>query len=150
LLAGQFACSSSNNGAVELSWQLRPSPGPIADGNTCDPFVCCDPGQVGTRPISRIQLDWQVGAAHGAESFDCGLSNGVTGFEVPQGDALLTVSPVCGDAGVADPASYTAPAPTLRVVIGGDTVSLGAVEIVLQVSSCEHDAVAGNPCICHP
>src|SRR5438477_13120166 len=65
LLAGQFACSSSNNGAVELSWQLRPSPGPIADGNTCDPFVCCDPGQVGTRPISRIQLDWQVGAGHG-------------------------------------------------------------------------------------
>ena len=153
---GQFAlvlallggCTTADNGAVELSWRLRPAAGPIAT-NPCDPFLCCDPGQVGTQPVTRIKLSWQVGAVAGAESFDCSSGNGVTGFEVPSGDALLTVSPVCGDAGIADPASFTAPAPTMRVVLGGDTVSLGVVEIVLQVSSCATAGVAGNPCICH-
>ena len=37
-----------------------------------------------------------------------------------------------------------APAPERRMVIAGDTVSLGAVELVLQVSSCNQ-----QPCICH-
>jgi hypothetical protein len=146
LVAG---CTSADNGAVELSWRLRPAAGPLDSTNPCDPFLCCDPGQVGTQPVTRIKLSWQVGAAVGAASFDCGAGQGVTGFEVPEGPALLSVSPVC-DSGPADPASYTAPAPEERAVTKGDTVSLGAVELVLQASSCVHGDAGINPCICHP
>jgi hypothetical protein len=54
----------------------------------------------------------------------------------------LSVSPICAG-GPAAPDTYTAPAPVQRTVNVGDTVSLGAVELILQVSSCEL-----QPCIC--
>lgn len=129
-------------GAVELSWRLRPAPGPIGN-NPCDPFVCCDPMQTGANAIERIQLDWVVDGVGSSASWRCDDGNGVTGFELPPGEALLTVSPVCvGHA--ADPATYTAPAAEQRTVKIGDTVSLGAVELLLRVSSCS----AAQPCIC--
>ena len=39
--------------------------------------------------------------------------------------------------------TYTAPAPEQRNVIVGNTISLGGVELLLEVSSCQQ-----RPCIC--
>lgn len=138
------ACNGgADGGAVELSWRLRPAEGPLPD-NPCSPFVCCDQVGSGTGPIDQVRLDWQVGSAQGSTAWGCNLGDGVTGFDLPPGEALLTVSPVCTD-GTADPATFAAPAPIARTVIAGGTISLGAVEIVLQVSSCTQQT-----CICAP
>ena len=92
--------------------------------------------------MTGIRLDWQVGSDSAFEVFDCDAGHGITRFEVPAGDALLTVSPVCAS-GPADTSTYTAPAPEQRTVTVGNTVSLGAVELILTVSSCGQQA-----CIC--
>lgn len=133
LLAG---CIDVNGGAVELSWKLRP-----ASSSLPDKFVDCESDLL-IAPVTRIRLDWEVGDRSGFESWRCSDNHGVTGFDLPVGQALLWVTPECaGEA--ADPATYTAPAPEARKVILGDTVSLGAVEIVVQVSYCGQ-----QPCIC--
>lgn len=134
-------CRTVNDGAVELSWKLRPASGPLAN-NPCDPFVCCDSGQHGAGAVKRIRLDWQVDQTHGSNEWRCEDSHGVTGFDLPPGQALLSVSPVCAN-GTASTNTYIAPAPEQRTVIVGDTVILGALELVLQVSSCDQ-----QPCIC--
>jgi hypothetical protein len=131
-------CEDVSGGAVELSWRLRP-----ASSSDTDKFVDCDSGKDLTGPVKHIRLDWQVGDNAGFKSWLCSDSHGVTGFDLPApGEALLWVHPECED-GPALPASYTAPAPERRAVILGDTVSLGAVEIVVVVSYCETQA-----CIC--
>lgn len=131
-------CTQVDGGAVELSWKLRP-----ASSSLPDKFVSCDSGEPGTGPVTRIRLDWEVvGHTSGFASWRCDDNHGVTGFDLPEGDALLSVTPEC-DGRLADPATYTAPAPEQRSVILGDTVSLGAVELVLQVSYCGQ-----QPCIC--
>ena len=134
LLAG---CDAVTGGAVELSWKLRPASSALEDK-----FVACDSGKEGTGPVTEMQLDWQVGAAAGSVAWPCEDSHGVTGFDLPPGDALLWVRPVCAY-GPAEPASYIAPAPEQRRVNVGNTVSLGAVELILTVASCE-----AQPCIC--
>ncbi|MDB4960601.1 MAG: hypothetical protein JWP01_600 [Myxococcales bacterium] len=134
-------CDPVNGGAVELSWKLRP-----ASSSLPDKFVECDSLQDDTGPVTRIQLDWamQDGSGRvGSASWRCDDNHGVTGFELPEGEALLSVTPICAD-GPASLDTYTAPAPEKRNVIPGDTVSLGAVELVLQVSYCGQ-----QPCICH-
>lgn len=132
------ACTQVDGGAVELSWKLRP-----ASSSLPDKFVDCNSGQTGTNPVTRIRLDWEVvGRGSGFASWRCGDNHGVTGFDLPEGEALLLVTPECAE-GPADPATYTAPAPEQRHVILGDTVSLGAVELVLKVSYCGQ-----QPCIC--
>lgn len=131
-------CAQVDGGAVELSWKLRP-----ASSSLPDKFVECDSGRDGTRPVTRIRLDWEmVGGGSGFASWRCDDNHGVTGFDLPEGDALLSITPECAEGG-ANPATYTAPAPEQRQVILGDTVSLGAVELVLQVSYCGQ-----QPCIC--
>jgi hypothetical protein len=137
-------CTSVGGGAVELSWKLRP-----ASGST-DIFVNCDSQIVGTNPVTRIRLDWQVGETTGFASWLCTDYHGVTGFELPVGTASLSVSPECATGGAA-PNTYTAPAPEQRSVIVGNTIGLGAVELVVQVGT---DASGANrctqqPCICH-
>ena len=135
LLAG---CAEVDGGAVELSWKLRP-----ASSSLPDKFVECDSGLDGTNPVTRIRLDWEVvGRGSGFASWRCDDNHGVTGFDLPAGEALLSITPECLE-GSADAATYTAPAPEQRSVILGDTVSLGAVELVLQVSYCGQ-----QPCIC--
>ena len=125
-------CANVDGGAVELSWKLR-----SASGATTDFLQCGDvPG------IAQIQLDWEVGPASSAQSWSCGLGHGVTGFDLPQGQALLSVKPVCRGGATATN-GYIAPAPELRQVNVGATVSLGAVELVLQVTSCDR-----QPCVC--
>src|SRR5689334_12951978 len=124
-------CDDVAGGAVELSWKLRP-----ASSSDDDKFVDCDSGKSGTGPVRRIRLDWEVDGVRDFKSWLCSDNHGVTGFDLPApGEALLWVTPECED-GPALPATYIAPAPERRRVILGDTVSLGAVELVVAVSYC--------------
>jgi hypothetical protein len=151
-------CDTGTGGAVELSWKLRP-----ASSSLPDKFVECEPGQDELIPgrknrgtVQRIRLNWQV--IHDGQlikdynEWACGLNHGATKFELPEGIADLSVVPLCTSDQppdpptymAADPRTYIAPAPVQRVVIHGDTVSLGAVELVISVSPCDTD----HPCIC--
>lgn len=131
-----YGCTTVDGGAVELSWKLRP-----ASGST-DIFVDCDTGVVGAHPVTRIRLDWQVANTTGVATWLCTDYHGVTGFELPPGTALLSVSPECSG-GVAATNTYTAPAAEQRAVIAGNTISLGAVELIVEVTRCDE-----QPCIC--
>jgi len=131
-------CESGHGGAVELSWKLRP-----ASSSLTDKFVDCDSGQPGTGAVTDIRLHWRTdtpgdgGSNEGSKPWPCGYNNGVTGFDVPEGIADLWVTPECSY-GQASPDTYIAPAPVQRYVTRGDTVSLGAVEIVVSVSHCRN------------
>jgi hypothetical protein len=143
LCLGVHGCDGVEGGAVELSWKLRP-----ATSASPDKFVMCDPDEIGTNPIVKMQLDWEVHTedgreVSGADQWPCEDSHGVTGFDLPPGQVLLSVKPICPDENPASPAAYTAPAAELRRVTRGDTISLGAVELVVAVSYCDQ-----QPCIC--
>jgi hypothetical protein len=137
LTAFAGACVPVDGGAVELSWKLRP-----ASSSLPDKFVDCASGLEGTNPVTRIRLDWDVDGEQGSASWRCDDNHGVTGFDLPEGTALLSIAPECAE-GLASSSTYTAPAPEKRRVISGDTVSLGAVELVLRVFYCTE-----QPCIC--
>lgn len=132
-------CTDVTGGAVELSWRLRPASGT----STTQPFIDCTSGLPGTGPVTGVLLTWNVEGTRGSVTFDCNAGHGVTRFVLPPGTALLSVAPVCAS-GPATPDTYIAPAPEQRTVNVGDTVSLGAVELVLQVSGCS----PAQPCIC--
>jgi hypothetical protein len=132
---------------VELSWKLRPASSALEDK-----FVECKPGRPGTGEVTEMRLDWEVrsdaGVRAGFRAWKCGYNHGVTGFELPEGDALLTVTPICGGVD-AHRASYIAPAPEQRRVIAGDTISLGAVEIIVVVTDCGSEpSDPRQHCIC--
>jgi len=129
-------CTDVDGGAVELSWKLRAATG------SEETFLDCDVKLAGTGRVTHIRLDWSVNGDPGFEQWPCEDDHGVTGFELPEGVALLRVSPVCGGSAAALD-TYTAPAPEQRNVIAGNTVSLGGVELLLEVSSCDL-----RPCIC--
>lgn len=133
-------CTDVTGGAVELSWRFRPEPGAIGDQK----FVECNPDLPGTGKVRRIKLDWSVGSDSDTVQFDCEAHTGATGFDLPAGTALIAISPVC-DNGAPEPSTFTAPAALQRTVVVGDTISLGAVELLLQISNC-----SDQPCICHP
>ncbi len=137
------ACTTVDGGAVELSWKFRP-----ANGST-NIFVDCDSQIVGTNPVTRIRLDWQVGETTGFASWQCTDYHGVTGFDLPVGTASLSVEPECAT-GAAATNTYTAPAPEQRAVIVGNTISLGAVELIVQVGtdSSGVNRCTEQPCIC--
>jgi hypothetical protein len=137
LLTSVVACTNVDGGAAELSWKLRPASSALEDK-----FVDCKSGKVGTNPIAAIRLDWTVEQQADHEEWPCDDSHGVTGFVLPAGSALFSVSPVC-EFGPANQTSYIAPAVEQRTVISGDTVSLGAVELVVQVTDC-----GVQECIC--
>jgi hypothetical protein len=132
-------CEDVNGGAVELSWKLRP-----ASSSLEDKFVGCDPGKDGTGEVTHIRLDWEVSDQAGVRTWPCTDNHGATGFDLPEGVALLRVTPLCAEEVEADRASYIAPAAEQRRVIVGDTISLGAVEIVVVVTICNET----QPCIC--
>lgn len=123
---------------MELSWKLRP-----ASSSLEDKFVDCNSRKPGTNPVTHIRLDWGVLEERGSETWPCTDSYGVTRFVLPPGEAYLHVRPLCAEDIAADPASYIAPAPERRAVNLGDTVSLGAVELIVNVSYC-----AEQRCIC--
>lgn len=124
-------CTSVDGGAVELSWKLRSASGSLTD------FLECS----NVPTLEAIQLDWEVGSDAKTARWPCELGHAVTGFDLPQGQALLSVKPVCTTGNVAASGTFVAPAPELRQVIVGNTISLGAVELVLRVPPC-------SPCIC--
>jgi len=137
-------CDTVQGGAVELSWKLRP-----ASSSLQDKFVDCDSGREGTGPVTAIRLHWRVenGSADpsehdGSEVWRCTDNHGVTGFALAEGTASLWITPECMD-GTAAANTYIAPAIVQRSVIRGDTVSLGAIELVVSVAYC-----ATTPCIC--
>lgn len=129
-------CADVDGGAVELSWKLR-----AATGST-ETFLECSVGVPGTGPVTHIRLDWDVGGTTGSRQWACDDKHGATAFELPEGTALLRVRPMCAG-GEAAPGTYIAPAAEQRNVIAGDTISLGGVELLLEVSSC-----TVQPCIC--
>ena len=131
-------CEAGHGGAVELSWKLRP-----ASSSLSDKFVDCASGQPGTGAVTDIRLHWRKdtpgdgGSNESSKSWPCDYNNGVTGFDVPEGTVDLWVTPECMD-GPALPGTYVAPAIVQRQVIRGDTVSLGAIELVVSVSYCRY------------
>jgi hypothetical protein len=148
-------CDTVTGGAVELSWKLRP-----ASSSRNDKFVDCDSGDPGAGPVTKIRLHWEVDngdgtvrGTEGSEAWLCRYNQGVTGFDLAEGTAKLWVTPECAD-GPASPDTYVAPAIVQRNVRLGDTVSLGAVELVVAVSYCGADQPPGDGgvpaqhCIC--
>lgn len=133
-------CTDVAGGAVELSWKLRARTGSDETFLSC--VIALEPTNQVVE-VARIQLDWDVGGEVGRRSWPCDDDHGVTRFELPEGRAALAVSPVCATGEVAEPRTFSAPAPEQRDVIAGNTVSLGAVELLLEVSSCDV-----QPCIC--
>jgi len=142
------ACSQIGDGAVELNWALRP-----ASSADPDKFVDCalNGGSAVPMPVTFIRLDWlRSDGTPDHDFWNCSDNTGVTGFVLEPGERLLTVSPRCGEPGSdgdgvpADPTTYTAPATVERTVTAGDTVSLGAVQLVLEISNCDL-----QQCICN-
>jgi hypothetical protein len=97
----------------------------------------------GTGQVQQIRLDWNVEGVTGFRQWSCDDDHGATAFELPEGQALLSVRPVCANDRIADVSTYTAPAPEQRTVIAGNTINLGGVELLLEVASCDQ-----QPCIC--
>jgi hypothetical protein len=137
-------CDSVQGGAVELSWKLRPTSSALPDK-----FVDCDPGNPRTEgrgSVTQIRLHWRVpvpGAViESSAAWSCKDNHGVTGFDLPAGTADLWLTPECGGTGPsafpALPDTFVAPATVQRAVSVGNTVSLGAVELVVAVSYCQN------------
>ena len=144
LLGAVAGCAQVDGGAVELSWKLRPSSSALTEK-----FVNCVPDAAfrlaGT--VQRIRLDWEViGRGTGFATWSCEDNHGVTSFEVPAGDALLSVSPECVDEQPPQAASFIAPAAVERQISNGGVASIGAIELVLNVVDCGDPPAA--PCIC--
>lgn len=140
-------CDTVSGGAVELSWKLRP-----ASSSLEDKFVDCNSGKPLTGEVRDIVLHWVVNGDEGAQAWRCEFNHGVTGFDLAEGKAQLWVTPACVS-GDAAPDTYIAPAMVERRVVRGETVSLGAVEMVVAVSECrdpmDMSAQADRrPCIC--
>jgi hypothetical protein len=142
-------CDTVTGGAVELSWKLRP-----ASGSLENKFVDCDFRP--EAPVASIRLHWQVDdGEEDSEHWTCGFNHGVTGFDLAAGIANLWVTPECAT-GPAKPSDYIAPAIIQRSVSRGDTVSLGAIELVVAVTDCkpqdpeEPGPAVPKPCICDP
>jgi hypothetical protein len=134
-------CTAASGGAVELSWKLRPDSG--ATNNPDIPgFLDCSIEDLtgvqitGTQPVPYIRLEWQVGAKQGHSDFVCDTGHGVTNFDLLPGIAMLSVVPLCARDLPALVTTYAAPAPEQRSVIAGDAISLGAVELIVDVTSC--------------
>lgn len=141
-------CDAVTGGAVELSWKLRP-----ASSSLPDKFVGCN---ASPNPVAEIQLNWEVGGVPGSERWSCPNNHGVTGFDLAPGVAKLWVTPLCETGEPASADTYIAPALIQRTVGRGDTVSLGAIEIVVAATNCnprvpnENAAVLADKCICDP
>ncbi len=154
-------CDMGTGGAVELSWKLRP-----ASSGLAEKFVECDSMQNGTGRVQKIRLHWTdpSGSCDPPEKctkdWECDDSHGATAFDLPTGSTELSIEPLCApvpglpELWLPDAATYIAPATLLRNVVAGQTVSLGAVELVVSVSGCITADSDTNPnagtsaCIC--
>jgi hypothetical protein len=137
-------CDTGSGGAVELSWKLRP-----ASSLLNLKFVDCDSGQPGAGIVNQIRLHWSVGGTESSRAWACDDNHGATGFDLDVGLAQLWVTPECVGGAQASATTFIAPAIVEREVIRGETVSLGAVELVVAVSNCATAMnTTGQPCIC--
>jgi hypothetical protein len=148
-------CANVDGGAVELSWKLRPTSGSPNNFLACDGSgrVLDSTGAplVDAGAMTFIRLHWTIGQIVGSRAFSCSTNHGVTRFELPQGNALLSITPLCTNLDTlqiceAPTSTYIAPAPEQRQVIVGDVVSLGALELLLDPSyatkPCGSDATS--------
>jgi hypothetical protein len=135
LYLGVHGCTDAAGGAVELSWALRST----QDREITD----CAAGR-----ISALELSWASAAGVDAKAFPCDARHGTTAFELPPGPVTLAVQPACVfDTGprcltspkpcecvarTADSATFEAPAPLVREVVAGQTVTLDAVVVVID------------------
>lgn len=145
-------CTNVSGGAVELSWKLRAASGGSASFVTCDSAgnLTDSNGSKLELPghLVDIRLHWEHEGVADYKDFKCSANHGVTGFQLPPGEDFLWVSPVCDSGYLFDvedvaPNTFSTAAPEQRTVIAGNTISLGAIELVLQVWSCNL-----QPCIC--
>jgi len=102
-------CTDVTGGAVELSWKLRAVTG--SDNTFLDCAIKLAPTGQAVQ-VARIRLDWSVDDEEGSRSWPCDDDHGVTKFELPEGRALLHVSPICADNTVALASTFRAPAPS--------------------------------------
>lgn len=123
LCLGVHGCTEATGGAVELSWALRST----RDRDIPD----CADGRV-----NRIRLWWDSGISTRYTAFPCRDNHGVTAFDLPTGAVALSVTPECDNGMSAILGTYVAPPPIVRDVAIGETVTLGAVLLVLQVDDC--------------
>lgn len=136
-LAAAGACVEVNGGAVELSWSLRTFE---------DTTTSCAQANV-----NEIRLIWEDasdspdgGNRPGTHAdFDCVENRGVTGFDVPEGDQLLRVQPICEDGNPATEHTYEVPPPILRQVRAGEVVTLNSLLVVV---GCQNN----TGCTCAP
>ena len=100
--------------------------------------------------MQEIRLHWIVGDVEDSRAWRCDNNHGTTGFDLAEGTAQLWVTPECARGVTAAPNTYTSPARVERKVIRGETVSLGAVELIVAVSNCVTAMnTNGQPCICN-
>lgn len=130
LCLGVHGCTEATGGAVELSWALRST----RDRDIPD----CAEGRIG-----RIRLWWDSGTSTRYIAFPCQDNHGVTAFDLPTGEVALSVTPECADGISADPDTFVAPPPIVRVAAIGETITLDAVLLVLQVDDC-----TTRSCVC--
>lgn len=121
---GLHACTQIDRGAVEVSWSLY--------SETGVPMSKC--GKVGS-----IVLHWDVITADGHSEgrttvFPCDDDHGVTGFDLPPGQASLWLSPACSSGAAVGP--FDAPAPIVRAITAGDVVTLDAQLIQVSGATC--------------
>jgi hypothetical protein len=152
-LSVQAGCTSATGGAVELSWKLRAASGSSTNFVDCDSngtLLSSDGSPIEgiSGKLVDVRLHWESDNAPSFADFECAANHGVTTFELPPGVAFLWVSPICDNGGVYDAEdcareTFSSPAPLQRTVAAGNTISLGAVELVLEVSECTE-----QKCIC--
>jgi len=146
-----YGCTTANGGAVDLSWKLRPQSGATDDPNVPMFLGCLPTGQTNGVPLAGevkyIELDWEVGSQAGHSDFPCSDEHGVTTFDLPTGTASLSIVPLCDLGWPALAGTYVAPAPELRAVTVGATITLGALELIVDVAPDVADCPT-VPCIC--
>jgi hypothetical protein len=160
IAASAAGCTTANGGAVDLSWKLRPQSGATDDPNVPTFLDCSMQGSDGEPlggSVQCIELQWQVGSDSGFSDFQCVDQHGETLFDLPTGTASLSVVPLCADPTMpkqcvrtraATVGTYLAPAPVQRQVTVGGTISLGAVELVVDVAPSMADCSTTVSCIC--
>ncbi len=128
-------CTEATGGSVVMSWALRST----VDREITD----CAGGR-----IRALELSWTGEVGLDTQEFPCDARHGSTAFEIPPGSVTLSVRPACEFesgprclttptpcecvARTADPATFEAPAPLVREVVAGQTVTLDAVVVLVD------------------
>jgi hypothetical protein len=147
MMLGPVSCVEVEGGAVELAWVLRT---PL--GHAVSSCECANP------PIKwvRLRLAGRSGAVLGTDPcagrdacrFACKGSNGTTPLDIPEGEYDISVEPLDASGGLItrEDGTRATPEPITRTVSWGQSVDMGAVQIVTAcaercftniASSCE-------------